>query len=112
MDIGWIFGDKSSLILLCKSPPPGLSLAWNVLQGADQTRLSVGQTFGSLSLIQRLPVPPATHYCGLSGLELGNICQQVKIKLFMIYYDNKDFCLVGRSLPLVSRILIISSLGM
>ena len=47
-----IFGDKSSLTL-CKSPPPGLSLAWYVLQGADQTRLSVGQTFGSLSLIQR-----------------------------------------------------------
>ena len=48
----WIFGDKSSLTLLCKSPPPGLSLAWYVLQGADQTRLSVGQTFGSLSLIR------------------------------------------------------------
>ena len=31
-----------------------------VLQGADQTRLSVGQTFGSLSLIQRL-LPRSGH---------------------------------------------------
>ena len=65
-----ILGDKSSLTL-CKSPPPGLSLARYVLQGADQTRLSVGQTFGSLSLIQRLRPRPVTHYLCLLGGAAG-----------------------------------------
>ena len=42
-----------------------------VLQGADQTRLSVGQTFGSLSLIQRLRPRPVTHYLCLLGGAAG-----------------------------------------
>ena len=87
-----IFGDKSSLTL-CKSPPPGLSLASYVLQGADQTRLSVGQTFGSLSLIQRLlPRPVPTHYlclsgAGLSGCLGSNLTKYLPASQNQIIYD-------------------------
>ena len=42
-----------------------------VLQGAaDQTRLSVGQTFGSLGLIQRLPPSPVHRPVSSNTLSL------------------------------------------
>ena len=83
-----IFGDKSSLTL-CKSPPPGLSLASYVLQGADQTRLSVGQTFGSLSLIQRLLPRPVTHYTTVCQSECldCNLTKYLPASQNQIIYD-------------------------